>query len=135
MFETAVPQGFNGASFAEIEDEVRFRHARLGDHLCTAFQCAECQSQNIQCKPLELGDAQDNAFKCVCIRVQLDTFWSHSTNTVAGHVRKVKFMIKYTERLGITNPMPMLGPFPQGYHIGALQAIMVIMISMEPKTG
>ena len=29
----------------------------------------------------------------------------------------------------------MLGPFPQGYHIGALQAIMVIMISMEPKTG
>ena len=55
--------------------------------------------------------------------------------TVVGPVREVKYMIKYSERLEITNPMPRLGPFPQGYHMGALQAGMVIMRSMEPGTG
>ena len=112
MFETAIPRDFNEVSLAEVEDKVRFRQASPGDHLCTAFQCATCQSQNIQGKPLGLGDAQDDAFECVCIRVQLDAFWTHSTRTVAGLVREVKFMIKYAERLGITNPIPRLGPFP-----------------------
>ena len=67
MFETAVPRDFNGVSLAEIEDKVRFRQARPGDHLCTAFQCAECQSRNIRNKPIKRGDAQDDAFECICI--------------------------------------------------------------------
>ena len=135
MFETAVPRDFNGASLAEVEDEVRFRKARPGDHLCTAFQCACCQSQNIRGKPLVPGRAEDDAFECCCTRVQLDAFWSHSTATVKGHVREVKFMIKYAQRLGINKPFPRLGPFPHGYHMGMLQAIMVVMRSMEPGTG
>ena len=116
MFETAVPRDFNGASLAEVEDEVRFRKARPGDHLCTAFQCACCQSQNIRGKPLIPGRAEDDAFECCCTRVQLDAFWSHSTATVKGHVREVNFMIKYAQRLGINKPFPRLGPFPHGYH-------------------
>ena len=135
MFETAIPRDINGVSLAELEDEVRFKQAHPGDHLCTAFQCVECQSINIRSKLLERCDAQDDAFGCTCTQVQLDAFWSHSMRTGAGHVREDKYMIKYSERLGITNPMPRLGPFPQGYHMGALQADMVIMRLMEPGTG
>ena len=35
----------------------------------------------------------------------------------------------------INKPFPRLGPFPHGYHMGMLQAIMVVMRSMEPGTG
>ena len=135
MFETAAPRDLMGISLAELKDKVRFKQARLGDHLCSAFQCTEYQSMNIQRNPLKRGDAQDDAFECMCTRVQLDAFWSHSTRTVADHVRGAKYMIKYFKRLGITNPMPRLGPFPQGYRMGALQADMVIMRLMEPGTG
>ena len=134
-FETAIPRDFNGANLAEVEDEIRFQKARAGDHLCTAFQCPNCQSQNIRGKSLEPGDAQDDAFECCATRVQLDAFWSHSSRTVAAHVREVNFSIKYAQRLGITNPFPRLGPFPLGDDMGMLQAIMVIMRSMEPGTG
>jgi hypothetical protein len=44
-FEIKLPRDFNGASLAEVDDEERFRVARPGDHLCTAFQCPNCQSQ------------------------------------------------------------------------------------------
>ena len=118
-----------------MEDEIRFQKARAGDHLCTAFQCPNCQSQNIRGKSLEPDDAQDDAFECCATRVQLDAFWSHSSRTVAAHVREVNFSIKYAQRLGITNPFPRLGPFPLGDDMGMLQAIMVIMRSMEPGTG
>ena len=134
-FEAAVPRDFNGASLAEVEDEVCFQQARPGDHLCTSFQCANCQSQNLRGKDLIRGEAQDDAFECAVIRVTLDAFWSHSSRTVASHVREVKFMIKYAKMLGIPNPFPRLGPFPLGVHLGMMQAVMVIMRSMEPGKG
>ena len=53
-----LPRDFNGASLAEIDDEKRFGEARPGDHLCCAFQCPNCQSQNIRGKDLDLTYAQ-----------------------------------------------------------------------------
>ena len=114
---------------------MRFRQARPGDHLCCSFQCANCQSQNIRGTNLDPDDARDQAFECIMIRVQLDAFWTHASRTVAAHVREVKNMAKYAERLGIESPMPKLGPFPLGQHMGALQAALVIMRSMEKGTG
>ena len=100
-----------------------------------AFQCPTCQSRNIRGTDLDSSDARDQAFECIMIRLQLDAFWSHATRTVAGHVREVKFMVKYAEQLGIRSPMPKLGPFPLGSLRGALQAGLLIMRSMEPGTG
>ena len=134
-FEAAVPRDFNGASLAEVEDEIRFQKARPGDHLCTAFQCPNCQSQNIRGRDLEPGEVEDEAFDAVCKRVILDAFWSHSSATVAGHVREVKFIIDYARMLAIRNPFPRLGPFPKYHHLGMLQAMMVIMRSMERGRG
>lgn len=134
-FEAAVPRDFNGASLAEIEDEVRFQKARPGDHLCTAFQCPNCQSQNIRGRDLVLGNVEDEAFTAICTRVILDAFWSRSSATVAGHVRELSFIIDYAKRLDIADPLPPLGPFPKYSHLGMLQAMMVIMRSMEPGRG
>ena len=46
-FEVRMRRDFNGASLAEVEDEICFKQARLGDHLCIPSQCPNCQSQNI----------------------------------------------------------------------------------------
>ncbi|KAL7534632.1 hypothetical protein ACHAXR_008889 [Thalassiosira sp. AJA248-18] len=105
-FETAVPRDFNGASLQELEDEIRFKKARPGDHLCTPFQCPCCQSNNIRGRGLQGGEMQDVAFKCICIRATLDAFWAHSSRTVAAHVSEVKFIIKYSENLDIARPFP-----------------------------
>ena len=134
-FEVAVPRDFNGASLAEVEDEKRFRTARPGDHLCSAFQCANCQSQNIRGVNLVRGEAESEAFEAVVTRATLDAFWSRASKTVSSHVREVIFIIKYAEMLHIVNPFPRLGPFPRYHHLGMLQAIMVIMRSMEPGRG
>ena len=131
-FETAVPRDFNGASLAELEDEVRFRQARPGDHLCSAFQCPNCQSQNIRGRDLTPGEVEDEAFEALTIRATLDAFWSHSSKTIAGHVREVKYICKYADALGITHPFPRLGPFSKSQHLGMLQAIMVLFRSTEP---
>ena len=130
-----MPRDFNGASLADIEDEVQFQKARPGDHLCTAFQCPNCQSQNIRGRDLVPGNVEDEAFTAVCTQVILDAFWSRSSATVAGHVQELSFIIEYAKRLGISNPLPPLGPFPRYHHLGMLQAMMVIMRSMEPGRG
>ena len=74
---------------------------------------------------------EDGAFKSVCTRAILDAFWSHSSRTVEGHVREVRFIWRHTDMLGITNPFPRLGPFPRYHYLEMLQVMMVIMRSME----
>ena len=129
-FETAVPRDFNGATLAEVEDEIRYRKARPGDHLCCPFQCSNCQSQNIRGRDLVIGDVQDDAFDCLAIRAHLDAFWSHASKTVASHRTEVKFLYKYSGALEITHPFPRLGHFPVGHHLGILQAIMLEICSL-----
>jgi hypothetical protein len=115
-----------------VEDEIRYRKIRPGDHLCCPFQCPNCQSQNIRGRDIVKGEVEDEAFEALAIRAILDSFWYHSTRTVANHVREVKFILAYAESLGITHPFPRLGPFPKGRHLGMLQAIMLLMRSHEP---
>ena len=71
----------------------------------------------------------------MCTRAILDAFWSHSSRTVAGHVREVKLISKYADRLGILSLLPRLGPFPWGHHMEMLQALLAIMRSMESGNG
>ena len=128
----AIPRDFNGASLAEVEDEIRFSQARPGDHVCCAFQCPNCQSQNIRGTNITPGDAEDEAFVAICVRATLDAFWSRSSRTVSGHIREVKKVLLFSRMFGIRNPFPRLGPFPKYYHGGMLQAMMVVMRAMDP---
>jgi hypothetical protein len=125
-----MPRDFYGASLVELEDEMRYKQARGGDHLCTVFQCPNCHSQNIRGRDLNPNDAQDDAFEALVIRATLDAFWSHATATVKSHVREARLMKRYGTALGF-EPMPPLGPFPLYHHGGMLQALMVLMRSTE----
>lgn len=129
-FEIKLPRDFNGASLAELDDEKRFRVARPGDHICTSFQCPNCQSQNIRGCSLDPRLARDQAFETLVIRATLDAFWSSATTTVASHVTNVRFMSRYGKSLGFL-PMPSLGPIPLYKHGGMLQAILLLLRSTE----
>eukprot|EP00956_Cyclotella_meneghiniana_P007545 scaffold10186_cov44-Cyclotella_meneghiniana.AAC.5 len=85
-----LPRDFNGASLAELGDEMRFKTARPGDHICSSFQCPNCQSQNIRGRDLDPGYARDQAFEALVIRATLDVFWAHATSTVEAHVAQGK---------------------------------------------
>jgi hypothetical protein len=125
-----MPRDFNGASLAEVEDEVRFKQARPGDHLCVPFQCPSCQSQNIRGKGIDSTDISDLVFECMVIRATLDAFWSRSSKTVSNHVREVRNMARYGGLLGYS-PLPVLGPWSLSNHFGMGAAVMVLMRSME----
>ncbi len=115
-FEATIPQDFHGTSLAEVEDEVRFRMVRSGDHLCTSFQCPNCQSQNIWGCDLDITLVEDDVFEFTCIRATVDVFWAHAFKTVLCHVSQIWFMAKYTDFLNIAYHFPRLGPFPLKYH-------------------
>ena len=134
-FEVAVPRDFYGASLAELEDEVRHRRARPGDHLCCTFQCPGCQSHNVRGKPLVKGDIASEALESLCIRATLDAFWRRASRTVKGHLTLVQKILRYAEEMGIAFPFPRMGPFPMGHHLGMLQAIMVLRRSLDPGRG
>ena len=87
-----MPRDFNGASLAEVEDEIRFKQARPGDHLCIPFQCPNCQSQNIRGKSIDSTHIDDLVFECMIVRATLDAFWSRASKTIANHVREVRNM-------------------------------------------
>jgi len=125
-----MPRDFNGASLAEVEDEVRFKQSRPGDHLCIPFQCPNCQSQNIRGKGIDPNLINDLVFECMVVRATLDAFWSRASKTVANHVREVRNMARYGEMFGYP-PMPILGPWALFNHLGMDAAIMVLMRLME----
>jgi len=125
-----LPEDFVGADPEEVGEKERFMQARPGDHMCTSFQCPNCQSQNIRGKDLQLEFMADACFESLCIRAQLDAFWARAPNTVDSHVREVRFMARYGNALGIST-MPPLGPFRLGQHNGMLQAILLEMRLME----
>jgi hypothetical protein len=84
--QVKMPRDFNGASLAEVEDEIRFRQARPGDHLCIPFQCPNCQSQNILGWSIDTSLIDNLVFECMVVRATLDTFWSRASKTVGNHV-------------------------------------------------
>ena len=130
--DIALPEDFTGATIQELEDQDRFMQARAGDHLVTSFQCPNCQSQNIRGRDLDTrNNISDACFESLCIRAQLDAFWARSKNTVKGHLREARFMVRYGEILGFT-PMPPLGPFRLGQHNGMMQAVLLEMRALEP---
>jgi hypothetical protein len=61
-----MPRDLKGASLAEVEDEVRFKQARPGDHLCISFQCSY-QSQNIRGNGIDPNLIDDLVFECMVI--------------------------------------------------------------------
>ena len=130
-FTIKLPTDFHGAMLEDLDNADRFTTARLGDHLCIHIQCRNCQSQNIRGHILERNNVQDEVFKALVIRASLDAFWAQATATVKAHVKEVQFIATYGDALNL-DPLPALGPIPLYLHGGMLQAIMLLMRSLEP---
>ena len=129
--DIVLPEDFTGATVEELGEQERFMQARPGDHLCSSFQCPNCQSQNIRGRDLKTDtNIADACFESLCIRAQLDSFWARSKGTVQSHVAEARFMARYGTALGFS-PMPPLGPYKLKQHNGMLQAILLEMRSME----
>jgi hypothetical protein len=130
-----MPHDFNGASLAEVDDKIRFRQARPGDHLCVTIQCPNCQSQNIGGRYIDQTYIDDLVLKCMLIRATLDAFWSRASKTIANHVREVRNTARYGQMFRYS-PMPVLGPWPLYARLRMDAALMVLLRSMEKgKTG
>jgi hypothetical protein len=125
-----MPQDFNEASLAEVKDELHFKQAQPGDHLCTLFQCPKCQSQSICGKGIDPNLINNLAFECMVVQATSDAFWLGASKTVGNHVREVRNMARYGAMLGYP-PMPILGPWAHYTHLGMDAAIMVLMRLME----
>jgi hypothetical protein len=125
-----MPRDFNGASLAEVKDEVHFKQAQPGDHLCTPFQCPNCQSQNIWGRAIHPNLINDLVFECMVVQATLDAFWSSVSKTVTNHVREVRNMAQNRQIFGY-QPMPVLGPWGLHCHLGMDATIMVLMRLME----
>jgi hypothetical protein len=106
-----MPRDFNEASLAELEDEIRFKQARSGDHLCIPFQCPNCQSQNIQGRSIDTTLIDNLVLECMVVHATLDTFWSRASKTVGNHVQEVRNMACYRSMFQYP-PMPVLEPWP-----------------------
>jgi hypothetical protein len=119
-----MPCNFNWASLAEVEDEVRFKQARPGDHLCIPFQCPSYQSQNIRGKGIDPSLNDDLVFKCMVIRATLDAFWSCSSKTIVNRIPEARNMAQNGQMLGYSL-MPVLGPWSFSKHLGMDAAVMV----------
>jgi hypothetical protein len=74
-----MPRDFNGASLAKVEDELHFKQAQPGDHLCVLFQCPSCQRQNICGKGIDPNVIDGLVFECMVIQATLDAFLSQSS--------------------------------------------------------
>jgi hypothetical protein len=135
QFEVRMPWVFNGVSLAELEDEIHFKQARPGDHLCVPFHCPNCQSRNLQGKSIDPSHVDNLVLECMTIRVTLDTFWSWATKTISNHIREVRNMAQYGQILRYLH-MPVLRPWDLHSHLGMDEAIMVLIRYMEKgKTG
>jgi hypothetical protein len=134
LLEVKMPRDFNGALLAELEDEIRSREARPGDHLCIPFQCLNCQSQNIQGWSINNLLIDNLVFECMVVRATLDALWSRASKTVGNHVREVRNMACYG-RMFQYPPMLFLRPWPLYTHLGMEAAVMVLMQSMEKGRG
>lgn len=114
--EFKFPLDFMGASLPEVEDESIFKKSCPGDHLSTIFQWPNSHSQSIKGKDFT-EYIEYEAFKCLVIRSNLDSFWSYSSKTIAKHLTEVCFMVRYANACGF-EPCPTSGTFPLGHHLG-----------------
>jgi hypothetical protein len=125
-----MPWNFNGASLAELKEEICFKQAQPGEYLCVPFQCPNCQSQNLQGKSIDPSHVNDLVLECMIIQATLDAFWSWATKTISNHVQEVRNMNWYGQMLQYL-PMPVLGPWDLHSHLGMDAAVMGLMRSME----
>jgi len=104
--------------------------ARDGDHLMCMFQCDTCHFVNIKGR-LPGAQVEDGLLSLCIRRAILDGFWSRESSTVKANLREVNRAMGLSERLGIGDPFPSQGPFPEADSSGMQLACMCLLRSLD----
>jgi hypothetical protein len=117
---------------AALGDDTRFKTARSGDFLMTAFQRDSCHFVNIN-RRYPVATCQKDKFLLVLIRVaSIDVFWSVEPSTVATNLSQVRRMEAIGEVCGMDFMSPPLGPFPIDDTFGMKAACVLFQRSLDP---
>ena len=94
------------------------------------FQCDHCHFVNIQGRAP--GARREDETLLACIRrANLDAMWSRESATVKANLREHGKMMTSSEQLGIENPYPERGPFPEEDSFGMTLACACLMRSLD----
>jgi hypothetical protein len=117
----------------QVGDELRYLHARRGDHLMVPFQCDLCHFRNIMGRNPWNSKWQDHEILECIRRAVLDSFWSRETSAVAFNLREARRMeLKVANRLEMPSIPPPVGPFPLSDECGMSAAIAMLDRSLDP---
>lgn len=107
--------------FRQEEREHRLNHGVAGAHLVIPFQCETCWIRNLEGRDPEPG--LDDLYVSHIRRANLDAMAGKSKNTIAGHRRNVKRMLRDAMEIRKTPTTLSRGPFPLEDRVGMSLAI------------
>ena len=132
-FPRQCPVDDDGNDQTQLGDELRYLHARRGDHLMVPFQCDLCHFRNIMGRNPWLSKWQDHEIMEYIRRAILDSFWSRESSTVAFNLREARRMeTKVSDRLEMPSITPPMGPFPLCDECGMSGAMAMLDRSLDP---
>mgnify|MGYP007080209174 CR=1 FL=1 len=120
-----------GNVIVKNNDTTRFLIGRDGDHLMTPFQCEICHFRNICTRDPHPILKSDQLALVYMRRVNLDAFWKSSSSTVLHNCGQISRCLATGIRLGISDMLPPLGPFPLEDSLGMKAAMAVLDKSLD----
>ena len=112
------------------DDPDRFKVAREGDHLMCPFQCDQCHFVNIQGRQPGARAQDDTLLLCIR-RANLDAMWSRESSTVKANYREHVRFVLATESMGVRDPYPARGPYPESDSFGMTLAAACLLRSLD----
>ena len=115
-----------------VQSESDYLHARNGDHTLVPFECDLCIFRKLRkCSP-DPSYAPDKLLLDCIRRMNLDSFWSRTTETVNGHRGKLEHGIRLSRTVGLEGPYTHEGPMPAFNHCGYEVATQMLLNSRNP---
>ena len=111
-------------------DKGRHTSARNGDHLMIPFQCELYHYRNMK-KMNPVGDKADVVLLRATRRANLDVFWSREPGTISSTRRDSLKLSKIGVAVGLTNVLPVMGPFPVKDSLGMGLAVCMLLRSLD----
>lgn len=117
----------------EVDDPLRFKEARDGDHLMVTFVCDDCVFWDLRNPLPNIEDIQDVVMMTSIRRVILDSFWSRERSTVQANQREGVRYVKIHREFGVESPYRARGPWDvSDDHLGYRAAIAMVLRSLDP---
>jgi hypothetical protein len=114
------------------QSETDYLQGRNGDHTLVPFECDLCIFRKLRKSSPDLSRESDKLLLGCIRRMDLDAFWSRSTDTINGHRGKLEHSLKLSKLVGLEGPYHHEGPMPTYDHCGYEVAIQMLLNSRSP---